>query len=137
MAESAPLCGTVNLTEEAAPVSQTLNTLVCLTGKMAIVSMSFGESGGHGTAEKRSKNKPFVIVPTPSHVSVVLGHSPVCTADLATLLFIVTSRTDCPTHVSCYVLLHHLLKHSTSSVVHIMQGRSGRRPTPHVSTSAS
>ena len=68
VAESAPLCGRVNLTEEAATESQTLNTPIYLTRKMAIVSMSFGEIGGQTMVKQHFKNKPFAIVPTPSHV---------------------------------------------------------------------
>lgn len=49
-------------------MSQTLNTPIDLTRKIAIVSMSFGEIGGHAMVKKRFNNKPFAIVPTLSHV---------------------------------------------------------------------
>lgn len=61
VAESAPLCGRVSLAEKAAMLSQTLNTPIYLTRKMAIRSMSFGGFGGHATVEKWFKNQPFQL----------------------------------------------------------------------------
>lgn len=68
VAESRLLHGRVNITEEAATVSEILDIPVYMTRKMAVVSLSFGEFGGYATVEKSFKNKPFTIAPTPSHV---------------------------------------------------------------------
>lgn len=47
------------------PQYEILDTPIYMTRKMAIVTMSFGEFGGHAMAEKSFKSKPFTTAPTP------------------------------------------------------------------------